>query len=49
MSSRPATYKSHSLKREVRWERVFPDKLEAEFARRPLVWFTYGLCEPHGP
>lgn len=34
---------------EVRWERMFPDELEAAFAARPLVFFTYGLCEPHGP
>jgi creatinine amidohydrolase len=34
---------------EVRWERMFPDQLEAAFAARPLAWFTYGLCEPHGP
>jgi creatinine amidohydrolase len=35
--------------REVRWERMFPDELEAAFAARPLVYFAYGLCEPHGP
>lgn len=35
--------------REVRWERMFPDELEAAFAACPLVWFSYGLCEPHGP
>src|SRR5262245_33691913 len=35
--------------REVRWERMFPDELEAAFAERPIVYFTYGLCEPHGP
>ncbi|MBI3921856.1 MAG: creatininase family protein [Armatimonadetes bacterium] len=35
--------------REVRWERMFPDELEAAFAECPLVYFTYGLCEPHGP
>lgn len=35
--------------REVRWERMFPDQLEAAFAERPLVYFAYGLCEPHGP
>jgi creatinine amidohydrolase len=34
---------------EVRWERMFPDQLEASFAEKPLVYFTYGLCEPHGP
>lgn len=35
--------------REVRWERMFPPDLEAAFAACPTVWFTYGLCEPHGP
>jgi creatinine amidohydrolase len=35
--------------REVRWERMFPDQLEAAFAACPVVYFTYGLCEPHGP
>jgi len=34
---------------EVRWERMFPDQLEAAFAACPLVYFAYGLCEPHGP
>lgn len=35
--------------REVRWERMFPDELEHAFAQCPLVYFAYGLCEPHGP
>lgn len=35
--------------REVRWERMFPDELETAFAACPGVWFSYGLCEPHGP
>lgn len=35
--------------REVRWERMFPDELEAAFAACPAVYFAYGLCEPHGP
>lgn len=35
--------------REVRWERMFPDELEQAFAACPLVYFAYGLCEPHGP
>lgn len=35
--------------REVRWERMFPDELERAFAAYPLVYFAYGLCEPHGP
>jgi creatinine amidohydrolase/Fe(II)-dependent formamide hydrolase-like protein len=34
---------------EVRWERMFPDELERAFEQCPLVYFTYGLCEPHGP
>ena len=34
---------------EVRWERMFPDQLEAAFARWPLLYLPYGLCEPHGP
>jgi creatinine amidohydrolase/Fe(II)-dependent formamide hydrolase-like protein len=34
---------------EVRWERMLPDQLEARFAECPLVYFAYGLCEPHGP
>ena len=34
---------------EVRWERMFPDQLEAAFAAQPVVYFAYGLCEPHGP
>jgi creatinine amidohydrolase len=33
----------------VQWEEMFPDELEAAFAGCPLVYFTYGLCEPHGP
>jgi creatinine amidohydrolase len=36
-------------RREVRWERMFPDELEAAFAACPVVYFPYGLCEPHGP
>lgn len=35
--------------REVRWERMFPDELEAAIAQCPVVYFAYGLCEPHGP
>lgn len=35
--------------REVRWERMFPDELEQAFAECPVVYFPYGLCEPHGP
>lgn len=37
------------MRREVRWERMFPDELEAAFNACPVVYFTYGLCEPHGP
>ncbi len=35
--------------REVRWERMFPDELETALADCPVAYFTYGLCEPHGP
>ncbi|MBM3279746.1 MAG: creatininase family protein [Candidatus Handelsmanbacteria bacterium] len=35
--------------KEVRWERMFPDQLEAAFSHCPAVYFAYGLCEPHGP
>jgi len=28
---------------------MFVDELEAAFEARPVVYFTYGLCEPHGP
>jgi creatinine amidohydrolase len=35
--------------RDVRWERMFPDELEHAFQACPVVYFTYGLCEPHGP
>lgn len=35
--------------REVRWERMFPDQLERAFSDCPVVYFAYGLCEPHGP
>jgi len=34
---------------EVRWERMFPDQLETAFKACPILWYTYGLCEPHGP
>jgi creatinine amidohydrolase len=37
------------MRREVRWERMFPDELEEAFAECPLLYYTYGLCEPHGP
>lgn len=37
------------MRNEVRWERMFPDELEAAFSRKPAVYFTYGPCEPHGP
>jgi creatinine amidohydrolase len=35
--------------REVRWERMFPDELERAYRECPVVYFAYGLCEPHGP
>lgn len=34
---------------EVRWERMFQDQLELRFAECPVLYLTYGLCEPHGP
>jgi len=34
---------------EVRWERMFPDQLEAAITACPVIYFAYGLCEPHGP
>ncbi len=37
------------FRREVRWERMFRDELENAFHACPLVYFPYGLCEPHGP
>ncbi|MCC7145024.1 MAG: creatininase family protein [Phycisphaeraceae bacterium] len=37
------------MRDEVRWERMFPDELEAAFAKCPVVWLPQGLCEPHGP
>jgi creatinine amidohydrolase len=37
------------MQREVRWERMFPDQLEAAFAECPVAYFPYGMCEPHGP
>ena len=37
------------MRNEVQWERMFPDELEAAFEKCPAVYFTYGLCEPHGP
>jgi creatinine amidohydrolase len=35
--------------RDVRWERMFPDELEAAFDCCPVVYMPYGICEPHGP
>jgi creatinine amidohydrolase len=28
---------------------MFPDQLELAYAECPVVYFAYGLCEPHGP
>lgn len=39
---------ARDMRREVRWERMFPDELEAAFMACPVVYFAYGLCEPHG-
>ncbi len=35
--------------RVVQWELMFLDQLEKAFLEYPVVYFTYGLCEPHGP
>lgn len=37
------------MRREVRWDRMFPDELNAALVECPLVYMPYGLCEPHGP
>jgi len=37
------------LYREVRWEKMFPDQLDHAFSECPVIYFTYGMCEPHGP
>ena len=39
---------THARRREVRWERMFPDELELAFGECPALYFCYGLCEPHG-
>jgi len=41
--------KEMSSLKEVRWECMFPDQLEQAFLECPLVYFPYGMCEPHGP
>ena len=28
---------------------MFPDELEAAFQEFSILYYTYGLCEPHGP
>jgi creatinine amidohydrolase len=33
---------------KVRWEEMFPDELDAALERCPVVYLTYGPCEPHG-
>ncbi|MFW6039031.1 MAG: creatininase family protein [bacterium] len=37
------------MPREVRWERMYRDELESAIEACPVVYFAYGLCEPHGP
>lgn len=39
----------NTIDHEVQWELMFPDQLEKAFLEYPVVYFTYGLCEPHGP
>ena len=36
------------MRHEGRWERMFPDELEAALEACPMVYLPYGLCEPHG-
>lgn len=36
------------MRSPVRWEEMFPDELEEALRKRPVVYLTYGLCEPHG-
>ncbi len=33
---------------KVRWEDMFLDELEAAMTDHPVVYLTFGLCEPHG-
>jgi creatinine amidohydrolase len=40
--------KGSAMRPKVRWEEMFPDELDAALQRRPVVYLTYGLCEPHG-
>jgi len=37
------------MRRDVQWERMFPDELERRFEQCPVVYFPQGMCEPHGP
>lgn len=37
------------MAREVRWERMFPNELDAALEACPVAYVPYGLCEPHGP
>jgi creatinine amidohydrolase len=37
------------MMKNVQWEKMFPDELEKAFLECPVIYFTYGLCEPHGP
>ena len=36
------------MSRNVRWEELFPDELDAALASCPVVYLPFGLCEPHG-
>ena len=36
------------MRPKVRWEEMFPDELDAALDHYPLVYLTFGLCEPHG-
>jgi creatinine amidohydrolase len=48
---RPRCFASPDLQESLPiWAtRMFPDQLERRFAAWPVLYQTYGLCEPHGP
>jgi creatinine amidohydrolase len=36
------------MQRSVQWEEMFPDELDEALEDCPVVYLTFGLCEPHG-
>jgi creatinine amidohydrolase len=36
------------MQSKVRWEEMFRDEMQAAIAERPVCYFAYGICEPHG-